>query len=129
MKYNVNIENKLSFIQWIRNERRKGRIDRTLNSYIKVYTRVLEFLSLGNEKIKSFKVKESYKTVKATEEDFKTLIEVCKFDSYTASRNEAMIRLIFTTGIRYKELITLRLSNLNGNILTIIRKRQKVREI
>jgi len=31
-----------------------------------------------------------------------------------------MIRLIFTTGIRYKELITLRLSNLNGDILTII---------
>ncbi|MCI4434896.1 MAG: hypothetical protein JHC29_05450 [Thermoplasmata archaeon] len=53
--------------------------------------------------------------MKATEEDFKKLIEACKFDSYTALRNEAMIRLIFTTGIRYKELITLRLSNLNGD--------------
>ena len=129
MKYNVNIENKQSFIEWIRNERRKGRLDRTLNSYIKAYNRVLEFLGLENEKIKRFKVKESYKTVKATEDDFKKLIEACKFDSYTALRNEAMIRLIFTTGIRYKELITLRLSNLNGDILTIIGKGQKVRQV
>jgi|GEM_PF-6425475 len=32
MKYNVIIENKQSFIEWIRNERRKGKPDRTLNS-------------------------------------------------------------------------------------------------
>jgi len=80
MKYNVNIENKQSFIEWIRNERRKGKPDRTLNSHIKAYNRVLEFLGLGNEKIKRFKIKESYKTVKATEDDFKKLIEACKFD-------------------------------------------------
>jgi len=40
-----------------------------------------------------------------------------------------MIRLIFTTGIMYKELIFLRLSNLNGDILTIIGKGQKVRQV
>ena len=51
-----------------------------------------------------------FKTARATEEDYKKLIDACY--EYTEIRNKLKIDLLFKTGIRYRELINIRLEDL-----------------
>jgi len=105
--------------------KRKRVIDKTLNIYIKAYNRYLEWK--GEEKIKPYKEMKPFKTARATEEDYKKLMDACY--GYTEIRNKLMIDLLFKTGIRYRELINIRLEDINEDTLIVRGKGKKIREV
>jgi len=71
----VDLNNRESFKNWILKMKRKGVMDKTLNIYIKAYNRYLEWR--GEEKIKPYKEMKPFKTARATEEDYKKLMDAC----------------------------------------------------
>ena len=121
----VDLNNRESFKNWILKMKRKGVMDKTLNIYIKAYNRYLEWK--GEEKIKPYKEMRAFKTARATEEDYKKLMDTCY--GYTEIRNKLMIDLLFKTGIRYRELINIRLEDIKEDTLIVRGKGQKIREV
>jgi|GEM_PF-943473 len=125
IKEGADLNNRESFKNWILKIKTKGVMDKTLNIYIKAYNRYLEWR--GEEKIKPYKEMKPFKTARATEEDYKKLMDACH--GYTEIRNKPMIDLLFKTGIRYRELINIRLEDIKEDTLIVRGKGQKIREV
>ncbi len=119
----VDLEKRDSFRRWIIDEKKKGTLDRTLNTYIKSYNRYLMFLH--ETKIKLFhEIRSPFRPV-AEMNDYELLIRAANTFGYTAERKVLEIELLFKTGLRLGELSNITLDDLDGDILKVIGKGQK----
>ena len=101
--------------------RKEGKRRKTINGYIKVLNRYLQFLNL-NYKIKYFPDYSEEQISVPTDEEAKKILTVRWMHIDTNLRNRAMIHLVFATGIRLSELV-----NLNWQDLDTMRRRIKIR--
>ena len=119
----VSLEERNTFREWIRNSRRRGVLDRTINTYIKAYNRVLTYR--GDTKIKFFKEQHSLNRPVASQDDYSALIKAARSYGYTKERKELIIEILFKTGARLRELSELTLDAFEGDTAKVIGKGQK----
>ena len=127
-KDGVNLDDPASFRAWLLGEKGKGTLDRTLNVYIKAYNFYLKFL--GYTPLRTLKENENPRRPRADMEDYRKLLGACS--GYTVHRDRLMIELLFKTGIRYSEMISLAVGDLdlaNSKIIIRAGKGQKYREV
>ena len=119
----VKLEDRNSFREWIRDSRRKGVLDRTLNTYIKAYNRVLAYR--GETKIRFFREQHSLNRPVASQDDYSSLIRAARSYGYTRERKELIVEILFKTGARLRELSELTLDAFQGDTAKVIGKGQK----
>ena len=103
------------------NLRKNGIRRKTINGYIKVINRYINYLNL-NYKIKYFPDYSEEQISVPTDEEARRILAIRWMHIDTDSRNRAMIHLVFATGIRLSELV-----NLNWQDLDTMRRRLKIR--
>ena len=121
IKDGVELDNRDSFKLWIRERRRRGTLDKTLNVYIKAYNRYLGFK--GETRIKKYREPKDVIPRRADMEDYHKLMAVCK--GPTEERMRLVIDLLFKTGIRLGELTGLTLDSIGKDTVMVIGKNQK----
>lgn len=119
----VKLEERDTFREWMRDSRRKGVLDRTLNDYIKVYNRVLTYRN--EPKIKFYKELHSLNRPIATQDDYALLMKAAGTFGYTRQRKILIIEILFKTGARLNELATLTVESVHGDTARVIGKGQK----
>lgn len=119
-KNGVKLEDRNSFRDWMRNSRRKGTLDRTLNDYIKVYNRLLAYLN--EPKIKFYKEQHSLNRPVATHDDYALLMKSANSFGYTKQRKILIVEVLFKTGARLNELASLTTDAIEGDTAKIIGK-------
>jgi integrase len=127
-KEGVDLDNPETFREWVLAKRSKGTLDRTINIYIRAYNLYLKFL--GRPMLKSMKENENPRRPRATQEDYDLLLKACS--GYTFLRDRLMVELLFKSGVRYSELISLTTDDLDlegQRIVVRAGKGQKYREI
>ena len=107
----------------MRDSRRKGVLDRTLNDYIKVYNRTLTYLN--EPKIKFYKELHSLNRPIATQDDYSVLMKADGTFGYTRQRKILIVEILFRTGARLNELASLTVDSIQGDTAKIIGKGQK----
>jgi integrase len=111
----VNLRRRKAFLQWMGDKRKKGMLDRTCNTYIKPYNRVLTYFE-DPVKIKLFK-EHTPTPQRATRNDYDILIAACK--GYVSERNTLIIDLAFKCGLRLKEIWALTLDDIQEDIIQV----------
>lgn len=119
----VDLGDRNTFREWVRNSRRKGILDRTINTYIKAYNRVLAWK--GDTRIKFFKEQHSLNRPVASQDDYSELIRAARTYGYTRQRKELIIEILFKTGARLRELSELTIDAFEGDTARVIGKGQK----
>ena len=122
-KNGVNLEQTESFKKWIREMRKKGTLDRTINTYIKAYNRLLVYRE--EPKIKFFKEMHSMNRPVASMHDYALLEAACQEFGYTRKRKNLIIELLFKTGARLNEISSLTTDAIQEDTILIIGKGQK----
>ncbi len=124
--HGVNIDNRDSFREWTRKQKAKTMKNRTINMYLKAYNCYLDFL--GEPRIKPQRSSDSIRRDRATIEDYNALIAACT--GYTGPRDRLMVEILFKSGLRYREMISLAISEVSREkIIVQAGKNQKYREV
>ena len=127
-KEGIILDDPSSFKEWILEEKGKGTLDRTINVYIKAYNFYLKYL--GYTPVRALKENENPRRPRADIEDYQKLLGAC--NGYTAHRDRLMVEILFKAGLRYTELISLSVDDLdlsNDKIIVKAGKGQKYREV
>ena len=122
-KNGVNLDQAESFKKWVREMRKKGTLDRTINTYIKAYNRILVYK--GEPKIRFFKEMHSMNRPVASMDDYALLEEACQHFGYTKKRKQLIIELLFKTGARLNEIASLSTDAIQEDTILIVGKGQK----
>jgi len=119
---NMNLEEiQKTLINFFAEQRKRGKTRKTLNGYIKIINRYLQFLGL-DYKVKYFPDYSEESISVPSDEEVRRILKVRWIHPDVDLRNRAMIHLVFATGIRLSELV-----NLNWNDLDLINKTIKIR--
>jgi integrase/recombinase XerD len=125
-KNKVDLEDRSSFKQWLISQKNKGMKNITINMYMKAYNVYLDYRH--EPRMKPMKSFDSVKRNRASMEDYSTLLNACR--GYTAPRDRLMIQILFKAGLRYKELISLTIDDINNEKIIVQNgKNQKYREV
>ena len=117
----VNLRRRSDFQNWIGQQRRKGMLDRTCNTYIKPYNRVLAYLG-DPIKVKLFR-EHPPTPRRATQDDYTALMAACR--GYVSERNVLIVDLAFKCGLRLKEIWALTLDDLKEDVVSVTPKGAK----
>ena len=119
----VDLNQMESFRKWVRESRKKGTLDRTLNTYIKAYNRILTYR--GEPKMKFFKEMHSMNRPIASMEDYEVLSQAAETFGYTRRRKSLVIELLFKTGARLNEVASISVDAIQDDTIMIVGKGQK----
>ncbi|MEM0135370.1 MAG: hypothetical protein QXU18_09145 [Thermoplasmatales archaeon] len=116
----VDLDERRTFRKWMIEEKKKGTLDRTLNTYIKAYNRYLTFRK--DTKIKMYRVIRSPYRPVAEMDDYDALVKAAKTFPYTSERKTLEIEILFKTGLRLNELLTMTTDDILGDILKVMER-------
>ena len=119
----VDLNQMESFRKWVRESRKKGTLDRTLNTYIKAYNRILTYRD--EPKMKFFKEMHSMNRPIASMEDYEALSKASETFGYTRRRKALIIELLFKTGARLNEIASISIDAIQEDTILIVGKGQK----
>ncbi len=111
----INLKDRKAFQNWIGQQRRKGMLDRTCNTYIKPYNRVLTYMG-DPVKIKLFRENPQLPK-RATHEDYNALLAALR--GYVSERNLLILDLAFKCGLRLKEIWAMTLDDLAEDTIQV----------
>ncbi len=122
----VVLDDKESFKNWMRGQRSKGMKNLTIDIYLKGYNTYMDFK--GQPRIKPLKSYDSVKRNRASMEDYGALLDACT--GYTSLRDKLMIEILFKSGLRYNEMISLEIDDISKDKIVVKNgKNQKYREV
>ena len=110
---------------WLRDRRRDGALNVTMNHYIRSINLYCEFR--GWEKFPYAPERKDLKVKLVSDEEREKIF--ASFSGYTGKRDRAIAALIFACGLRIGEVWNLTFSSLDGDILHVIGKGQKKRDV
>ena len=122
-KNGVSMDAPETFRAWIREMKKKGVLDRTLNTYIKPYNRFLTYSK--KPKIKFFHESRSPQRPVATMDDYSKLLKAAETFGYTRERKVLLIEILFKTGARINECSSITVDDILDDRIRIIGKNQK----
>ncbi len=114
-------------MQWLRSMKTAGMTNQTLNHYIRHANMLLKH---RHEKpIEYVKAYKHFTHRALTEEEIRRVLKAASLARYTAARDNAIVRILFCTGIRLGELTGMKMSDIRGDVITVTGKGQKTREV